>query len=606
MKKIKKHGGKISVSRLPHEKEPTPVYNLGVLLFNNQQYDEAIVNFKKALELNPNLINAYNYLGRAFNQKKQFNEAIAFFQKAIQINPTDPTAYINLGILLQNMNQHEKAIECFRAALRFIPNLYQAYDYLGLLLTMDDNIEEAVKCYQSSLVINPNSEMALANLGNLIARQGKLNEAVNYYQRALQINPNNCIAHEAFLCNLSYNAAYNEQTIFSEHFRWAKKFAEPLSSCIVPYNNERISSRKLRIGYVSADFKRHPVANFFEPILAAHNRNYFEVFCYSNVGLCDDISERIKHFTDQWRDISKASDYKAAEAIRKDSIDILIDLSGHTTGNRILLFARKPAPVQVTWIGYLPTTGLSTIDYKIVDNYTDPPGMTDRFYAEKLMRLPESFVCYLPDGQSPDVGPLPALTKGYITFGSFNNFQKVTPQVFELWAKILNSVPSSRLMMKSHIFSDNNTCQYATDMFVKRGIIGDRIILQSADPSPKHLDSYNLVDIGLDTFPFNGLTTSCEALWMGVPVITLAGTCYASRAGVSVLSNLGLKELIAETPDEYISIAVNLARDLKRLKSLREHLRNIMTRSPLCDAKRFTANLEMCYRQIWETWCKAL
>jgi protein O-GlcNAc transferase len=605
VKKIKKHKKKISVSRLTNKKEPLPNYNLGVVLFNNRQYDEAIVNFKKAVEQNPNLIHAYNYLGNAFQEKKQFNESIACYEKAIQVNPADPTAYINLGIAFQNIKQHERAIKYFKAAIQINPNLYQAYDYMGLSLTMESNMEKAMESYQSSLLINPNSEMTLVNLGILISRQGKLNEAENYYKRALQINPNNFNAEEAFVFNMLYNPRYAEQAIFSEHLRLAKKFAEPLSVFILPHTNEQIVSRKLRIGYVSPDFKRHPVACFIEPVLAAHNREYFEVFCYSNVAQCDDITERIKQFTDQWRDICIVSDEKAAELIRKDRIDILIDLSGHTADNRILLFARKPAPVQVTWIGYPPTTGLATIDYKIVDHYTNPLGITERFYSEKLVRLPESLVTYLPDRESPEVGPLPALTTGHITFGSFNNFQKITPQVIEVWAKILTSVQDACLILKSKIFSDKNICRYATNLFIQKGIIANRIILQSADPSPKHLESYNSVDIGLDTFPFNGLTTSCEALWMGVPVITLAGTCYAARAGVSVLSNVGLKELIAETPDEYISTAVNLATDLKKLQLLREHLRNMMLCSPICNAKRITAHLEICYHKMWETWCKS-
>jgi predicted O-linked N-acetylglucosamine transferase (SPINDLY family) len=606
VKKIKKYKKKIAISRLLNKEEPLSHYNSGIVLFNNQQYDEAIIHFQKALELNPNLIHAYNYLGNAFQEKKQFDEAIPYYRKAIQINPTDPTAYINLGIAFQNTIQHESAIEYFKAALQINPNLYQAYDYMGLSLTVEGNMEKAQECYESSLSINPFSEMTLVNLGNLVAKQGNLKEAEKYYQRALQINPNDLKANEAFVMTMLYSSHYDQQAIYAEHLRIAKKFAEPLSVFILPHANERIVLRKLRIGYVSPDFKRHPVAYFIQPVLAEHNRHDFEVFCYSTVDLYDDITGQIKNLSDHWRDISTVSDEKAAEEIRRDRIDILIDLSGHSAHNRMLLFARKPAPVQVTWIGYPPTTGLSAIDYKIVDNYTDPPGITDRFYSEKLMRLPECFVCYLPDRESPDVGPLPALSAGHVTFGSFNNFQKVTPQVFEAWSKIMNSVPGSRFIIKSKIFADNKTREYATDMFVQRGIATNRIILQTADPSPKHLGSYNLVDIGLDTFPFNGLTTTCEAMWMGVPVITLAGTGYAARAGVSLLSNVGLPDLIAKTPDEYISIAVNLANDLKRLRSLREHLRDMMENSPVCDAKSFTANLETCYRQMWEKWCKAV
>jgi protein O-GlcNAc transferase len=582
---------------------PLSDYDLGVKCFNDHQYDEAIVHFQKALESNPTLLHAYNYLGNAFQEKKLFDMAMAYYKKALQINPHDATAYINLGILLHNTQQYEEAIKYFSAALKLNPNLFQVYDYMGFLFTMQNDFGKATECYQSSLAINPNSEMALVNLGNLLALQGKLNEAEQLSQRALQINPNNFKAYGSFLFRMLYNPKYDIQDIFSEHLRVAGKFAEPLSVSIVPHTNERIIDRRLRIGYVSPDFKRHAVAYFIEPVLGAHNRELFEVFCYSNADASDNTTERIKTNIDQWRDIGTVSDEKVAELIRNDTIDILIDLAGHTAKGRILLFARKPAPVQVTWIGYPPTTGLSTIDYKIVDRYTDPPGTTERFYTEELIRLPESFVCYLPDRESPEVGPLPAHATGHITFGSFNNFQKVTPQVLEVWARILHAVPRSCLMLKSQIFSDKGTCHYATSVLKEKGIDEYRIIVQSADPSPKHLESYNAVDIGLDTFPFNGLTTTCEAMWMGVPVICLAGTGYAARAGVSLLSNVGLPECIAWTADEYISLAVTLANDVRRLQLLRGHLRHMMEDSPLCDAKRFTANLEMCYRRIWEKWC---
>jgi predicted O-linked N-acetylglucosamine transferase (SPINDLY family) len=243
------------------------------------------------------------------------------------------------------------------------------------------------------------------------------------------------------------------------------------------------------------------------------------------------------------------------------------------------------------------------MDYKIVDGYTDPTGKTEQFYTEKLIRMPESFLCYLPDRDSPEVGPLPALSTGHVTFGSFNNFAKVTPEVFTLWARVLNEVPESHLILKGSSFSDETTCQYARNMFKERGISAERIALQSWDPSPKHFESYNQVDIGLDTFPFNGATTTCEAMWMGVPVITLAGAAYHSRAGVSILSNVGLPELVAKTEDEYTGIAFNLASDIEKLQLLRKSLRERMSNSPLTDAGRFTANLEICYRKMWENWC---
>ena len=297
------------------------------------------------------------------------------------------------------------------------------------------------------------------------------------------------------------------------------------------------------------------------------------------------------------------SDEQVANLIKSDGVDLLVDLSGLTEHNRWLVFARKAAPVQITWIGYPATTGLSTMDYKIVDSYTDPPGLTDRFYTEKLIRVPGCYLCYLPDRESPEVGPLPALSEGHITFGSFNNFVKLTPDMMGLWSDIVKAIPGSRLVMKAKSLSDKSTYGYVIDTFKQKGIPAERIELLGWEPSSKgHLETFNRIDIALDTFPYHGTTTTCEALWMGVPVITLAGTTHASRVGVSLLSNVGLPELIAATPEEYIAKAVGLARDLEKLQTLRKCLRDMLSRSPLTDAKRFTLNLEEVYRKIWANW----
>jgi predicted O-linked N-acetylglucosamine transferase (SPINDLY family) len=272
----------------------------------------------------------------------------------------------------------------------------------------------------------------------------------------------------------------------------------------------------------------------------------------------------------------------------------------------MLLFARKPAPVQVSWIGYPVTTGLATIDYKIVDNYTDPPGMTEQFYTEQLIRMPESFLCYLPYEDSPDISTLPALSSGCITFGSFNNFAKVSQEVIDSWAQILKTSPYSRLLMKSKSFADKETCEYITDIFIQRDVEASRIELHFFEPSIKgHLSFYNRVDIGLDTFPYSGTTTTCESLWMGVPVVTLAGNTHVSRVGASLLSNVGLPEFIAKTSDEYVATAVNLANDLEKLQLLRHNLRAKMSHSPLMDSEKFITHLEGCYRSMWEQWCRS-
>jgi protein O-GlcNAc transferase len=315
----------------------------------------------------------------------------------------------------------------------------------------------------------------------------------------------------------------------------------------------------------------------------------------------------MKGYADHWRNISDISDEKVAEIIRNDKIDICVDLAGHTAYNRILVFARKPAPLQVTWIGYPNTTGLSAMDYRIVDNFTDPVGTTEQFHTETLIRLPHSFLCYFPNYETPKVKSLPALENGHITFGSFNVLQKISSEVIQLWSEILKKIPDSRLLIKAKGLSNNTTRKYVLSRFLQHGIPEGRLNLLSFTPTFKeHIEIYNRVDIILDTFPYNGTTNTCEALWMGLPVITLEGKTHVSRVGVSLLTNVGLPEYIAKTQDKYIEKAVELAKDIEKLQMLRKSLRDKMIKSPLTNAKQFTAHLEDCYRKMWKTWCLSL
>jgi predicted O-linked N-acetylglucosamine transferase (SPINDLY family) len=567
----------------------------------NLQQAEQI--FKEILLVQPDNVTALHFTGVIYYQRKQYAQSIHYIREALSHAPDYADAHNNLGIILQESGQIEEAIQHYKEAIALNPDFDRAHYNLGIAFREQWQVNHAIEHYQKAIQINPHFFEAYNNLGLALQDQGKLEDAEAAYRHALRIKPDFAMCYSNLLLLMNYNSRHDVQTVFAEHLRFAKQIAEPLSSEILPHANTCSPSRRLKIGYVSPDFRRHSVNYFIEPVLASHDHEQFEIFCYSDVLRPDNITERLQHYADHWRGIVGLPDERVADLIRNDAIDILVDLAGHTAHNRLLVFARKPAPVQVTWLGYPPTTGLSSIDYKIVDHFSHPEGENDTFFTEQLLRLPGSFLCYLPDKDSPEVGPLPSLSTGYITFGSFNNFAKVTTEVVALWARILAAVPGSKLLVKWNSFSDNAVCQYATGMFTKRGIDPERIILQSSDPSPKHLDAYNLVDVGLDTFPFNGLTTTCEALWMGVPVITLAGKAYASRGSASLLSNIGMPELIAKTSDEYVTIAIALAKNMTRMKSLRWNLRSVMLRSPLIIPKRFTRNLETMYRQIWSEWC---
>ncbi len=575
---------------------------LEYLQAGNVQQAEKI--FRDILKVQPNNVSALHFIGVICYQRKEYDPAITYIKKALQFGPDYADAYNNLGSVLQETGRLDEAIACYQKALHLNANFDRAHYNLGTAFKEKWHIDDAIAQYQEAIRLNPYLIEAYNNLGLALQDQGRVDEAEEYYRRALQLKPDFALCYSNLLLLMNYNSRHDAQTIFTEHLRFSNQVAEPLYPAGVHHTNDRSPSRRLRIGYVSPDFRRHSVAFFIEPVITAHNRKQFEIFCYSNSLRHDEVTGRIQASADQWRNIAEMSDEKVAELIRKDGIDILIDLSGHTANNRIFLFARKPAPVQASWIGYLATTGLSTMDFRIADYYTDPPGKTEQFYTEKLIRMPKSFLCYLPDRGSPEVGPLPVTSTGHITFGSFNNFAKVAPEVVSLWVRILSELPGSRLLLKAMSFHDDTTCQYVRNMFMQRGIPEERILLHSSDKPPEHLESYNLVDIGLDTFPFNGAATTCEAMWMGVPVITLEGIAYHSRVGVSLLSNIGLGELVARTFEEYISIAVNLAGDLKSLGALRESLRDRMARSALLDAKRFALDLENCYRTMWEQWCK--
>jgi protein O-GlcNAc transferase len=578
-------------------------YNVASILREKGMLDEALAYYQNVISLEPGFASTYNAAGTILQSKGQLDEAITYYQKALALDPHFSFACHNLGNVLLQKGFPDDAIACFQNSIRLDPHYAKAYNSMGMALQDKGRLDEAIADYQKALQLSPNLAEALNNLGRAFQARGMFEEAELHYRRAIRMKPDDLVPYQNLLFLMLYDSRYDQQAIVSEHRTFAELYEKPLQSGIPHHINEKTLNRRLKIGYVSPDFRRHSVAYFIEPVLTGHNREHFEICCYSPVSGGDDVTDRLREYADQWRSIAGMSDEKAAELIREDGIDILVDLAGHTANNRILVFARKPAPVQVSWIGYPATTGLSAMDYKIVDGYTDPWGMTEQFYTEKLIRMPESFLCYLPDRESPEAGDLPFFSSGHITFGSFNNFAKVSPEVIELWTKILKTIPASRFIMKTRSFSDRSTREYAMEKFVHRGISIERLDFLPPEPSTReHLSLYNRIDIGLDTFPYNGTTTTCEALWMGVPVITLAGNTHASRVGMSLLTTIGLSELIAKTVEEYAAIALNLAGDVKRLRALRENLRTMMERSPMTDSGRFVGNLESRYQMIWKDW----
>jgi protein O-GlcNAc transferase len=574
--------------------------NLGAALMALGRLDEAAAAFEQALRLRPGSVEAASNLGLTLLNQGKVQEAALRFRQALRLRPDLAEVHNNLGLALLNLGQEDEAVSCFREAVRLRPNLTDAHNNLGLAVANRGQADEALACYERAVRLQPDHFGALTNLGNACKDQGRLGEAVACYRNVVAVRPEDARAHSNLLLALNYQPGADPAEIRREANAYAERHAAPLTAAAQPYPVRSLEGRRLRIGYVSADFREHPVAYFLEPILAAHDHQRFEVCCYADVGQPDAVTRRLQGYADQWRSLVGLSDEQAAEVVRQDGIDVLVDLSGHTGGNRLLVFAHKPAPVQASYLGYLGTTGLPAIDYYITDAHADPLGLTEAHFQEQLVRLPECGFCYQP-GPAPDVSPdLPARQSGRVTFGCLNTLAKVSAEVLALWAWVLAAVPGSRIVLPT---GGRHAEERVRATLVRNGVAPERVLLLDRAASRfDYLQRYHGIDLCLDPFPYHGVTTTCDALWMGVPVLTLAGRTCVSRQGVRFLRTVGLDELIADTPEDYVRVATELAGDLPRLAALHAGLRERMRRSPLLDARQFTKDLEEAYAAMWERW----
>lgn len=578
---------------------------LGIVNGKLGDVEGSIASLRQAVKLNPGNALAYFNLGTILREQSRLDEAIKAFQEAARLAPQQLEAQAALGSMLLSVGRLEESANAYRNLTRLKPSDAEAFAQLGGVTQVLGNLAEATACYRRVLQLDPGYARVHDNLGCVLCDQGLYGEAIASHRRALQITPNEVAVHSNLLLTMQYLPEPDAGEIYAEHCNWAKIHAAALDEA-QGYANSAEPNRRLRIGYVSSDFRAHSVAFFFEPLLANHDGGSVEIFCYSGVPRPDAVTQRLQGMAHYWRTIAGLPDEQVAQMIRTDGIDILVDLAGHTSGSRLRLFARKPAPVQVTWLGYPDTTGLDVMDYRLTDELADPAGR-EAWYTEKLLRLPGCFLCYKPLPEAPEVASLPALEKGYVTFGSFNNLPKINEKVIALWAELLRSIPSARLFIKSPPLTDAVTCERYYGLFEAQGISRERIELIGRTASQaEHLDLYKRLDIALDPFPYNGTTTTCEALWMGVPVITLAGERHSGRVGVSLLNAVGRPEWIAQTSEQYLAIARNLAQDVQGLATIRGSLRGQMAASPLCDGASFARKVEAAYREMWRTSQKTL
>jgi len=576
--------------------------NLGLLLHRLGRGEEAALSLRRALELEPRSAEALRNLGLVLRAQGRAGEAVKAYRAALDLSPGEPATLTNLGNALGDLSRNEEAIGCFRDAVAAAPEYAGAYYNWGLLCARSGQPREAADKFRAALAIDPRLAEAESSLASALHDMGEIEGAIEACRRALQLRPEDADTHSQLLFTLLHSPEASRRQVFDEHCEWARRHAARHSPNPAGHANSREPERRLRIGYVSGDFRHHSVAQFFEPVLASHDRSAFEIFCYCNLSRADETTERLRRDADRWCEIAFLGDDAVADRVRADRIDILVDLSGHTKFNRLLVFARKPAPVQASWLGYLNTTGLDAIDYRITDGRASPEGLLDEFHSERLVRLPDSQWCYRAPPDCPDVATPPAIREGKpVTFGAFSSLAKIGPRVIALWCALLERLPGARLLVMG-LGLESMRDEYLS-RFSSAGIAPQRVELRGFQSFCDYLAAHADVDAILDTFPYTGGTTTCHALWMGVPVLSLVGDSAPSRGGASVLGAIGLDELLADTTEQYLDRACALAGDRKRLASLRAGMRARMSASPLMDAGRFTRHLESAYRSMWRRWC---
>ncbi len=573
-------------------------FGLGRALKELGRLDEAEAAYRQSLQLSPDNANVYYNLGNLFVQQGRMDEAEICYRKSLASSPDFAKAYNNLALTLKDRGELKEAERACRFAMSINPDLQEAHNSLGLTLKSQGRLDDACECFLHAIDLKPDDAAALNNLGNVYKDTGRLDEAVDCYRRAVAADPRDTQAHSNLVYSIYFHPAYDEQAIREEAEKFALSHRPPALRLHKDY--DRTPDRRLRIGYVSPNFRGHCQSFFTVPLLSNHNHNSFEIFCYAQLLREDEVSLRLKGYADVWRSTQGRSDAQLADMIAGDGIDILVDLTMHMDKGRPMLFAAKPAPVQISWLAYPGTTGIPQIDYRLTDPWLDPVESDDRRYTEKSIRLPHTFWCYDPLISGLQPNPLPALSAGHVTFGCLNNFCKVTDDTLKHWGKVLASVEGSRLLLLSPLGSHR---QRVLDVLSDDGVLADRVEFVEPMSREQYLKTYHRIDICLDTLPYNGHTTSLDAYWMGVPVVTQIGSTVVGRAGWSQLNNLGLTELAALDEKSFVRIAAELAADLPKLDHLRKTLRDIMESSPLMDGKGFAGAMETIYRGIWQNWC---
>lgn len=571
-------------------------YNeIGNIFLISSNFDLAIEYFKKALsfETSPDIESALLFnIGFTYQKLGKFDLAIEFSKKALDINSSLLSAWDTLGISYSSIKNKEKAIESFLGALKINPNYLNSLNNLAVLYTETGDFDLAIQYFQKIIKINSSNSVVFLNLAKCQNSIRKFDEALNSYKKAIDLDRNNYTAISYYLLSINYSDKLDKSFIFQEHLKFGNNFSFNL------FNNPvetKLYKKKIRIGFVSGDFRKHSVMQFFIPILKNFNKNQFEIFCFSNSPIKDDYTELVKS-NSCFIEIFNKNDEEVIKIINKNEINILVDLAGHTKDNRMSIFAKKPCSVQISWIGYPNTTGLKAIKYRIVDKFTDPDG-SDALCTEKLIRLNNFFMIYDPPKEYEIFEP-PVFKNNYITFGCFNNLNKLNQKTLQIWATLLKKNKNNKLLLKSFEFKDQNMIDSVRDELVNLGLEKQQIIFYERLDLDSHYNLYNKIDITLDPITYNGTTTSMEALWMGAPLVALEGDTHRSRVSHSILMNIKCPELSAKSEFEYIQKNFELMDNIEKIKTYKQTLRKKIKNSPIMDYKNFLNELENVFIEL--------
>ncbi len=572
------------------------VSNLATLLQSQGDFKQAIELFRQAVQLEPDASSHRLELGLALTEHRQFAEAQTVLRGILKRDIGNPDAWLQIGNIHTEQGQFKLAASAYESAIRARPGFLQAINNTCVLLRKLGRLEEAELHLRKAIQENDSFSGLYDTLGNVLKDAGQPGEAIDCFRKAVELDPANALTHSNLLCTLSF-AAVDPAPILTEARRWNGLHAARMPSQTVRFTNTPAQGRRIRIGYVSPDFRDHCQALFMMPLLSHHDHREFEIFCYSSVERTDAVTHRLAGLAGCWREVAHLDDAAFCELIRADGIDILVDLTMHMAHCRPLLFARRAAPVQVAWLAYPGTTGIIAMDYRLSDPRLDPPGF-ETHYTEKTLRLPDSFWCYDPLTSEPEVNELPAIKAGHLTLGCLNNPCKLTDRTIELWGRVMRAIPTSQLLLMA---AEGLYRRRLLRQFAEQGVDSARIDFVPRQSRADYLRTYHRIDLGLDTFPYNGHTTSLDSLWMGVPVITRIGQTCVGRGGLSQLFQLDLLEFASDSHEGFVNTAVTIANDLRRLALLRRHLRARLTASPLMDAPRFARNIEAIYKQLATT-----